>query len=75
MRKIENECCDCAAPGYPCRGAACPNREVLHVYCDGQNCGDEDEEMYCYEGKDYCVSCLLKALEGNGIIEQVDFDE
>lgn len=73
MRKIENECCDCAASGYPCSGSSCPNLNVLHVYCD--TCRSEDEEMYCYEGKDYCIECLLKELEGNGIIERVDFDE
>ena len=73
MRKYENECRDCAVHGYPCRGATCPHLNVLHVLCDG--CGHEDDEMYCYDGKDYCVSCLLKALEGNGMIEQVDFDD
>ena len=75
MRKIENECCDCAVPGYPCRGAACPNITVLHVYCDGPDCDCEDEEMYVYNGKDYCRDCLLKELIADGIIEQVDFDE
>lgn len=73
MRKTENECCDCAVPGYPCRGRSCPNLNVLHVYCD--ECGSEDEEMYCYDGKDFCKTCLLAELEAGGIIEQVDFDE
>jgi hypothetical protein len=73
VRKRENECCDCASPGYPCRGASCPNLDVLHVYCD--KCGKEDEDMYCYCDADYCLSCLLKILERNGIIEQVNFDE
>lgn len=73
MRKYENECCDCATPGYPCLGVSCPNLNVMHVYCDICDC--EDDEMYCYEGKDYCRKCLLKELEGNGIIEQVDFDD
>ena len=56
MLKIENQCCDCAAPGYPCRGSVCPNRRVEVHYCD--KCGEEipfdriheiDDEEYCRE--------------------------
>ena len=41
MLRIENHCCDCAAPGYPCMGRSCPNRRVKVYYCD--KC---DEEIY-----------------------------
>lgn len=57
MKKIENHCCDCAVPGYPCIGNACPNRNVPVFYCDGceepirgevYEDGDEDLCRYCY---------------------------
>ena len=38
MTVIENHCCDCAAPGYPCMGSACPNRRVPVFYCDNSRC-------------------------------------
>ena len=50
MLKIENHCCDCAVPGYPCLGASCPNRQVEVHYCDV--CGEEAE--YWAEGEDLC---------------------
>jgi hypothetical protein len=56
MRKIENRCCDCATPGYPCLGRACPLVRVEVYYCD--KCGDELEEIYEVEGDDLCEECL-----------------
>lgn len=56
MREIVNECCDCATPGYPCRGSACPNRRVKHFYCD--KCGIE-AKLYEYDGMELCEECLL----------------
>lgn len=56
MRKIENRCCDCATPGYPCRGSACPLVIVEVYYCD--ECGDELEEIYEVDGDDLCEECL-----------------
>lgn len=54
MVKIEDHCCDCAVPGYPCLGASCPNRGVEAHYCD--ICGEEAE--YWAEGEDLCEKHL-----------------
>jgi hypothetical protein len=56
MKRIENHCCDCAAPGYPCLGSICPNRNVEVHYCD--KCGEELEEIYEVEGEELCEDCL-----------------
>lgn len=56
MKKIENHCCGCAVPGYPCRGSNCPNRRVEVYYCD--KCGCELEEIYDVDGEELCESCL-----------------
>ena len=56
MKKIENHCCDCAAPGYPCLGSSCPNRKVEVHYCD--KCGEELEEIYEVECEELCEECL-----------------
>lgn len=57
MVKIENQCCDCAAPGYPCLGAGCPNRNVEVYYCD--KCGDLiEDDVYEVEGEELCEYCL-----------------
>ena len=61
MKKTENECCGCAAPGYPCRGTACPNLKVTHYYCD--NCGEEfdPEALYVNESdEELCVECFME---------------
>ena len=56
MIKYEDECCDCAVPGYPCLGSRCPNRHVPHYFCD--QCGDEiEEEPYRDGGIDLCEEC------------------
>jgi hypothetical protein len=56
VRKIENHCCDCAAPGYPCLGSECSLRHVKVFYCD--HCGEELEEIYDVDGEDLCEECL-----------------
>lgn len=56
MIRIENHCCDCAVPGYPCRGSSCPNRHVGVHYCD--KCGEEIDEIYEVDGKELCEECL-----------------
>ena len=58
MKKIENECCDC---GLPCLGSSCPNRNVVRYYCD--ECGDENETLYHFDGEELCRYCLLKRFE------------
>lgn len=56
MVKIENHCCDCATPGYPCRGSLCPNRRVEVHYCD--RCGAELDEIHEGDyGEELCCDC------------------
>lgn len=57
MKRVENHCCDCAVPGYPCRGDACPLRGVEVFYCD--KCGRELEEIYDVDDEELCENCLL----------------
>lgn len=61
MVKIENDCCDCAAGGYPCRGSACPLRRARHLYCD--RCHDEVDVLYDFAGYQLCGDCVLESLE------------
>lgn len=68
MRKHENECVGCP-PEMGCIGRACPNLDVLYLYCDA--CGDEDSEMYHYDGQDYCTECLISRLVEEGVVETV----
>ena len=56
MIKIENHCCDCAVPGYPCRGESCPLRRVKVRYCD--HCGEELDEVYEVDDEELCEECL-----------------
>ena len=56
MVRIENHCCGCAVPGYPCIGNSCPNRRVEVHYCD--KCGSELTEKICEaDGKELCEDC------------------
>lgn len=57
MKQYENECVDC---GLPCIGDACPNRNVLHYYCD--EC-DEETQLYYFDGRELCISCIEDLLE------------
>lgn len=56
--RYENHCCDCAVPGYPCRGNSCSLRHVPVPYCD--KCGYEiDGGIYEADGyEDLCLDCL-----------------
>lgn len=63
MVKIENHCCDCASPGYPCRGSLCPLTHVEVYYCD--KCGDEIDEIYDVEGEELCEYCLRDMFRRN----------
>lgn len=56
MIRIENRCCDCAVPGYPCLGNACSLRNMEVHYCD--TCGDELDEIYEVDGEELCEYCL-----------------
>ena len=61
MIRYENQCCDCATPGYPCIGSACPKRNVKIYICD--DCGDEVEDLYYYDGEELCIDCIQKRLD------------
>lgn len=61
MITYENECCDCAVPGYPCLGSSCPNRHVKRYYCD--ECGDDVEKLYEFDSEELCLDCIEKRLE------------
>ena len=57
MLQYKNYCCDCAAPGYPCRGSSCPNLNVPIHYCD--LCKYEIEgDIYDVDGEELCEECL-----------------
>lgn len=60
MKRVENHCCDCSVPGYPCRGDACPNRYVIVYYCDScdPKCGWPLDEVFEVNGEDLCEDCL-----------------
>lgn len=57
MVRIENHCCHCATPAYPCRGESCPLRRVKVTYCD--HCDDEipPGEIFNEDGEDLCEEC------------------
>ena len=64
MLRYDNQCCDCAAPGYPCRGSSCPNRNVPVYYCD--KCGGEiDGDIYDVDGEELCEECLKDMFRRN----------
>ena len=63
MVKRENRCCDCAVPGYPCRGSACPLVDIEVYYCD--KCGDELDEIYDVDGEELCEYCLKEMFRRN----------
>lgn len=56
MTRYENRCVGCEAPGYPCRGASCPNRRVLVHYCD--HCREEVDSVHERGGMEYCEDCM-----------------
>ena len=63
MTVIENHCCDCAVPGYPCRGSSCPNRHVEVHYCD--RCEREIDNINISEvnGDELCDDCFEEETE------------
>lgn len=63
MTRIENQCCDCAVPGYPCRGSACPLTRVEVHYCD--HCDEEIDEIYDVDGEELCEECLKDMFRRN----------
>ena len=64
MRRIENDCMDCAVPAYPCLGDVCRYRHVEHIYCDA--CGEEveEEELRKFDDMELCRYCYNKIKRG-----------
>ena len=63
MIRIQNDCCSCAVPGYPCIGERCELLHAKHYFCD--ECGDEvyPGELYWFDGEQLCISCIESRLE------------
>ena len=61
MLVYENECCNCAVPGYPCLGESCSNKRVPHFYCD--SCKNEHDTVYEFDGEELCIGCIEKRLD------------
>ena len=55
MIRIENHCCGCAVPGYPCMGTSCPKRRVEVHYCD--KCGAELYDFHEGDDEEICERC------------------
>ena len=62
MLRIENRCCNCAVPGYPCIGSLCPLRHAEVYYCD--KCGAEidDDDKHEIGKQEYCQECFDEIL-------------
>lgn len=61
MIQIENDCCGCAVPVYPCLSDSCHLKHAKHYYCD--ECESEVDILYQFEGEELCGECILKRLE------------
>lgn len=73
MKKVENECCQCASALYPCIGDSCKCRHVPHWYCDKCKNEFEPEELYLKDDKELCTECLL--LEFETVAQKEDMDD
>lgn len=61
--RFEDDCCGC--DWYTCNGCMY-NHELPHLYCD--ECQDECEKLYEYDGQELCEDCLMKIVD-------VEYDE
>lgn len=61
MIEYVNECCNCASPGYPCIGEACPNKNVPRYRCDVCGIGGDIYKVE-NEDMDLCEQHLEKHL-------------
>ena len=68
---IDN-CVGCSTIFGNCMGTACPNHKRRVRVCDACEC--EDEHLYRYKNKDYCLECLLWEI-GAEEIDQDDSEE
>ena len=55
---VESGCISC---GLPCLYEACKYYKEIHYYCD--ECGEEVEDLYYWNGYELCLECILKQLE------------
>ncbi len=55
-RLYRDECAGCP-PEKGCLGSSCPYSSVEYLICD--ECGDEFEFLYDYDGEELCQDCLL----------------
>lgn len=60
MIKIENRCCNCAVPSYPCLGKDCGLRYYKAQYCD--ICKNETNDLLKINNMELCINCA-KELE------------
>ena len=63
MKRIENHCCQCATPSYPCRGDLCELSRVEVYYCD--RCPNELDTIYEVDGEELCEECLKDQFRRN----------
>ena len=59
MVKRESGCVQCPKE-MGCLGNLCPRREVITWVCD--RCGEENVDLWQFEGEEICKDCLLKAV-------------
>lgn len=60
MIRVEDECVECPSE-LGCLGSACPYKDVVRYYCD--ECKDEYESIYYFDGQELCIDCIEKRLE------------
>ncbi len=69
MTRIENCCCGCAVPAYPCMGNACERRNVKVLFCDWHE--QETDRLYRIddgmETAEICAECLDDMMEWSGL--------
>ena len=58
MINVESDCVDC---GLECIYEACPHYRVITYMCD--DCGDEVNDLYHFEGQELCIDCIEHKLE------------
>ncbi len=56
--RYENQCVSC---GFPCRYEVCRYYKVKLLICD--DCGEEFNTLYRFDGEELCGDCVLKRLE------------
>jgi hypothetical protein len=54
--KYEDCCLQCSVPCVNCG-----RKETIVPYCD--DCGEDDETIYVFEGEELCLDCIVKRLE------------